>query len=146
MEERLNYMLSLVDALKTFEQHKPQSLIEKLAFERALQMCIETILDVGNQMIDGFIMRDPGSYKDIIDILEDEKVVPKTEANALIQLVNARKALMQEYTTIDHSVLWETYVTSAQAIRQFPKHVNDYIQQMLPPVHAFKTKDNGKAL
>lgn len=26
-------------------------------------------------MIDGFIMRDPGSYDDIMDILVDEKVV-----------------------------------------------------------------------
>ncbi|GAA3319942.1 hypothetical protein GCM10020331_028930 [Ectobacillus funiculus] len=30
-------------------------------------------LDVGNAIIDGFIMRDPGSYEDIIDILVDEK-------------------------------------------------------------------------
>lgn len=28
-------------------------------------------------MIDGFIMRDPGSYEDIIDILVDERVIPK---------------------------------------------------------------------
>ena len=26
-------------------------------------------------MIDGFIMRDPGSYEDIIDIMEDERVI-----------------------------------------------------------------------
>ena len=28
-------------------------------------------------MIDGFIMRDPGGYEDIIDIMEDEKVITK---------------------------------------------------------------------
>ena len=33
------------------------------------------MMDVGNLMIDGFIMRDPGSYEDIIDILIDEKVI-----------------------------------------------------------------------
>ena len=36
---------------------------------------IESIIDVGNTMIDGFIMRDPGGYEDIIDIMEDEKVI-----------------------------------------------------------------------
>ena len=35
---------------------------------------MESMMDVGNLMIDGFIMRDPGSYEDIIDILVDEKL------------------------------------------------------------------------
>ena len=51
--------------------------IEKKALERIVHLLIENVLDVGNAMIDGFIMRDPGSYDDIIDILVDEKVVKK---------------------------------------------------------------------
>lgn len=38
------------------------------------------MLDVGNAVIDGFIMRDPGSYEDIIDILQDEKVISEEKA------------------------------------------------------------------
>ena len=47
----------------------------QLALERMVQISIDSVLDVGNAMIDGFIMRDPGSYEDIIDILLDEKVI-----------------------------------------------------------------------
>ena len=50
---------------------------EKLALERVNYLLIESIIDVGNSMIDGFIMRDPGSYEDIIDILVDEKVMER---------------------------------------------------------------------
>src|SRR5690625_1210167 len=55
------------------------TLFEKLGFERSVHVIIESILDVGNMMIDGFIMRDPGSYHDIIDIMIDEKVLPRSE-------------------------------------------------------------------
>lgn len=36
------------------------STMEQLALERIVHVLIESILDVGNRMIDGFIMRDPG--------------------------------------------------------------------------------------
>lgn len=52
-----------------------QSEIGELALQRIGHLLIECILDTGNDMIDGFIMRDPGSYDDIMDILVDEKVV-----------------------------------------------------------------------
>lgn len=69
-----------------------QSEIEKRALERISHLMIECILDVGNDMIDGFIMRDPGSYDDIMDILTDEKVVAEDEANKLAVLDLFQKA------------------------------------------------------
>ena len=36
------------------------------AFERIGQMLIESSVDIGNMIIDGFILRDPGNYKDVI--------------------------------------------------------------------------------
>lgn len=42
-------------------------------------------------MIDGFIMRDPGSYDDIMDILVDEKVVTEEEGTHLKQFISYRK-------------------------------------------------------
>ena len=35
-------------------------------------MLIESSVDIGNMIIDAFILRDPGNYKDVIDILELE--------------------------------------------------------------------------
>ena len=39
------------------------------AFERIGQMLIESSVDIGNMIIDGFILRDPGNYKDVICLL-----------------------------------------------------------------------------
>ncbi len=74
INETLAHMESL---LALFEGHQKwnESKIHALALERIAHTLVESIIDVGNSMIDGFIMRDPGSYDDIIDIMEDEKVI-----------------------------------------------------------------------
>jgi len=65
----LDKLLAIFEA----EENWLQSDITKLAVERIGHNVMESMMDVGNLMIDGFIMRDPGSYEDIIDILIDEK-------------------------------------------------------------------------
>ncbi|HLR71218.1 MAG TPA: HepT-like ribonuclease domain-containing protein, partial [Pseudogracilibacillus sp.] len=73
IEKTLAYMEDVLNELKNV---RISSFSEKLGLERIVHVLIESVLDVGNMMIDGFIMRDPGSYEDIIDILVDEEVIP----------------------------------------------------------------------
>lgn len=57
--------------------------INHYAFERIAQMLIESSVDIGNMIIDAFILRDPGNYKDVIDILELENVITKETQQAI---------------------------------------------------------------
>ncbi|MCM3691606.1 DUF86 domain-containing protein [Neobacillus niacini] len=111
--------------------------IEKAALERITHLMIESVLDAGNAMIDGFIMRDPGSYDDIIDILIDEKVVSAQTGNSLKTLIQHRKVLVQLYTEINHSELHKQFSSHLKTLVLFPKNVRDYLQNELGPVSAF---------
>ncbi|WHY03653.1 DUF86 domain-containing protein [Neobacillus sp. DY30] len=111
--------------------------IEKAALERITHLMIESVLDVGNAMIDGFIMRDPGSYEDIIEILIDEKVVSEETGKSLKTLVHYRKVLVQLYTEIDHSELLNQFSSKMKDLALFPKNVRDYLENELGPVTAF---------
>ena len=115
-----------------------QSEIEKRALERISHLMIECILDVGNDMIDGFIMRDPGSYDDIMDILTDEKVVAEEEGNKLKQLISSRKQLVQEYQHADHQELFALITSNKDVLKAFPVRVGTYLETELGPVSAFK--------
>ncbi|AFJ63401.1 MULTISPECIES: DUF86 domain-containing protein [Bacillaceae] len=115
-----------------------QSEIEKRALERISHLMIECILDVGNDMIDGFIMRDPGSYDDIMDILTDEKVVAEDEGNKLKQLISSRKQLVQEYQHADHQELLTLITLNRDVLKAFPARVRTYLETELGPVSAFK--------
>ncbi|MDE5415325.1 DUF86 domain-containing protein [Alkalihalobacterium chitinilyticum] len=118
-----------------------ESDIEKLALERIGHNLIESIIDVGNAMIDGFIMRDPGSYEDIIDILEDEKVVDASASEQLRHVIRFRKPLVQAYVTVDHSKLLNILEENVEAIEAFPGAVRHYLEAELGPVSAFLPKE-----
>src|SRR5690625_247713 len=93
IEETLLYMENL---LQTLDEYSFTSFVEQLSLERIAHMMIESTLDVGNMMIDGFIMRDPGSYEDIIDILVDEKVVPEEDQENYKQVIRLCKSLVKD--------------------------------------------------
>jgi uncharacterized protein YutE (UPF0331/DUF86 family) len=112
--------------------------IEKKALERITHILIEALLDVGNSMIDGFIMRDPGSYEDIIDILEDEKVVNSNHASQLKQIIKMRKNIVQEYLIINHEEVSQTIKNNMSALSSFSTDVRSYLETELGPVSAFK--------
>jgi uncharacterized protein YutE (UPF0331/DUF86 family) len=114
------------------------TIIERHALERISQTMIESVLDVGNSMIDGFIMRDPGSFDDIVDILEDEKVVTPENAKSLKQIIRLRKMLVQDYTVIDHKELVTTIENNLHSLRVFPTAIRSYLENELGPVSAFK--------
>jgi uncharacterized protein YutE (UPF0331/DUF86 family) len=136
IEERLVYLESLI---ALFLSNKAWSTpIEKAALERLAHLMIEVVLDVGNAMIDGFIMRDPGSYEDIVEILIDEKVISNETGKNLKILVQYRKTLVQMYTEIDHSDLQIAFSNNLQEFTLFSQNVRDYLLNELGPVSAFK--------
>ena len=135
LEERLSYLEELIQLFSENKEWKTN--LEKLALERLCHMTIETTIDIGNQMIDGFIMRDPGSYNDVIDILVDEKVISKEDGNAFKHIITWRKALLQEYTEINHEALYDSIFKDSATLLSFPGKVRVYIENELGPVSAF---------
>ncbi len=105
--------------------------IQLAAIERALHLSIEAIADVGNSLIDGFIMRDPGSYVDIVEILRDERVVDEHQAGMLTEAVSFRKQLINEYTEIDHARMLNVARAALPALEQFAPAVRAYLQKEL---------------
>jgi uncharacterized protein YutE (UPF0331/DUF86 family) len=129
LEQQINLFLS---------QSAWKSPLEKAALERLTQMMIESVIDVGNAMIDGFIMRDPGSYEDIIEILTDEKVISIETGKALKQLVQFRKVLVQSYTEIDHEELVKQFGSHLDELALFSTNIRNYLVNELGPVSAFR--------
>jgi uncharacterized protein YutE (UPF0331/DUF86 family) len=136
IEVVLQYMEEQLAILE--KKNNWDSPIEKLALERIGHTVVESILDVGNAMIDGFIMRDPGSYEDIIDILLDEKVVREDMSKDLKVIVEWRKKLVQEYTTVTHTELTEALGKVLSTLKQFPTAIRHYLETELGPVSAFR--------
>jgi uncharacterized protein YutE (UPF0331/DUF86 family) len=137
IEETLVYFESRI--LLFEENQEWNTSIEKAALERILHMIIESFLDVGNSMIDGFIMRDPGSYDDIIDIMEDEKVITEEMSTSIKMIIGFRKNLQQDYTTVPHGELETTFHLELPSLKSFSSHIRQYlIKELEEVVTAFK--------
>lgn len=134
--EVINSMLKYYDA-----NSKPSNQTEELAYERMTQLFIDSILDIGNAMIDGFIMRDPGSYDDIVDILMDEKVITKDLGEAIKKLIPIRKHLLQDYTTPITETIITTFTENISAYKEFPVAVQTYLDKELGVVNAFSSEE-----
>ncbi|MFJ7407736.1 MULTISPECIES: DUF86 domain-containing protein [unclassified Lysinibacillus] len=134
----LDKLLAIFEA----EDNWLQSDITKLAIERIGHNVMESMMDVGNLMIDGFIMRDPGSYEDIIDILIDEKVVSTDIEASLKAVVGLRKMLVREFASVDITEVLDVLTASLPALKQFAPAVNSYLTNELGPVSAFLPEDH----
>lgn len=138
---KIESLLKYIDLLLIeFGKSSFESNIEKLGLERLTQMLIESTLDVGNMMIDGFIMRDPGSYEDIIDILVDEKVIPEGDSEAFKAVIKLRNTLVRDYLTIDHRLLHNTIYENKENLDNFSDHVRTYLNNELGVAHAFSNE------
>ena len=99
-------------------------------------------MDVGNVMIDGFIMRDPGSYDDIIDILVDEKVITPDMDAPLKEVVGLRKMIVRDFLDVDDEKIVNVIKKNMSALKQFSPKVEAYLTNELGPVSAFLPEEN----
>ncbi len=136
ISESLNHMENLLELYRN-ENGWQKDIIHSLALERIANVLIESIIDVGNSMIDGFIMRDPGSYEDIIDIMEDERVITAKMAGPLKQVIELRKMIVREFTKVDVGTIIEVLNASMDELLEFPNKVRHYLENELGPVSAF---------
>lgn len=136
-KEKLNTKLNYLQQLIT---DYPQSKDNHYAFERIAQMFIESAVDIGNMVIDGFILRDPGNYKDVIDILELEKVISKDTQVHINKTVDVRKQFVHYYDELDTASLIPLFDETVPYYQQFIEEVIHFLKSEDVPVTAFGKK------
>lgn len=140
IEKALTHMEKLL-ALYKEEEDWEADLVHSLALARLTHVVIESIIDVGNTMIDGFIMRDPGGYDDIIDIMDDEKVITPEMSDPLKLVIGLRRMIVMEFIDVDTSEIIVVLDNSLETLLAFPTNVRHYLENELGPVSAFLPAD-----
>jgi uncharacterized protein YutE (UPF0331/DUF86 family) len=132
-------LVFLEQQIKSFESDPVwEGTRAELALQRIVQVSIDSVLDTGNALIDGFIMRDPGSYEDILDILQDEKVITEGTAIQFKEMLPLRKMLIQDYLSTSHNEIADGFTRNLEAFKQYPNAIRKYLENELGPVSAFK--------
>ena len=101
--------------------------VADFAQERLLQLAIELVTDVASYLIDGYIMRDAGSYEDIVEIMLDETVVDQSLATKLFQLVQLRKSLQQRFLEFPRGQQHVMMIGLEDVLRDFASSVEAFL-------------------
>jgi len=135
IDQVLSHMNRMLDLLEKLGERGAEAVLSDevaaLAMERALHLSIEGIVDVGNALIDGFIMRDPGSYSDVVEIMRDEQVITDEQAVMLTRLTEFRKHLVNEYTSVPAAKMYALAIDATPALRQFDPRVRAFLKKEL---------------
>ncbi|NHN31364.1 DUF86 domain-containing protein [Paenibacillus agricola] len=136
INKRLAFIPTLIEACESLVRAcevapLSEQLLLQLAQERTLHLSIETVTDVGNLLIDAFMLRDASSYEDIIDILADEHAFEDKEAAVFRQLVQLRKSLAQEFVSFPRQILHPLVHELPEALANFAEAVPAFISREL---------------
>ncbi|GAB1614111.1 hypothetical protein AXY37_12235 [Mammaliicoccus lentus] len=139
----LNLKLEYLEQLtQDFETEKNS----KYALERIAHMMIESVVDIGNLIIDAFILRDPGNYKDVIDIMELEKVFQPTTAEEIRNSIDFRKELTRNYESINHDELRKGFEKAVPFYKQSIVDTKHFLENENVAVTAFGEGDKNERL
>ena len=130
--------------LKQLTEDYPSVKNNQYAFERVAQMLIESSVDIGNMIIDAFILRDPGNYKDVIDILELEGAISKETQTYLHQTIEVRKQFVHLYDELNISEVQPIFDEALPYYRQFIDEIAYFLENENVPVTAFGKGENTK--
>lgn len=129
IEEQLQYVDEICEVLRDCRE-EPEERLLLFQLGRAIHLGAECVIEVGTLLIDGFIMRDPGSYLDIIDILEDEQVVDAALAEELRTWIRMRERVVRQYVSVTLEECLP-YQQKENVLKQFQTKVRAYLQHQL---------------
>ena len=128
---RLEIISELAETAREICENWNGERLYHFAQERLLHLAIETITDIGNFLIDGFIMRDPSSYFDIIHIMWDEKVLDDSTCDACIRLISLRKLLVHNYQEWQRTSIHPLMLELPQLLPVFSPQILAYMARQL---------------
>jgi len=129
---RLDFIPTLIEACSALKKSWDNNqIVGQFAQERTLHLAIETVTDIGSLLIDGFIMRDASSYEDIIEILKGEQVYDDAVAASLLQLVQLRRPLVQDYAMWQRADYHPLMEQLPGLLEQFDHDVRTFMQKEL---------------
>ena len=131
LQSRLNALEDYLAKLRAFKPYSKQEFLKNSAIhdlaERYLHLLAECLLDIGNHLIADQNLGAPGSYREIFQMLEDNRIITSKLSSRLQDWASYRNILVHGYLNIDHSVAYELIKEDFQDIEELKTVVQNLI-------------------
>jgi len=133
IHSKLEDLKKYVQFLKGYQSHRKEELREnhtlRGAVERYLQLALECTLDIGEMIISKEGFRKPESYREVIEILGEEGILPKKFAERFAPSMGFRNILVHRYAEVDLDELYQHLKNDLEDFNTFAKYVAKYIEE-----------------
>ena len=134
-ERILSKFRELEDYLENLESIKPQefeeyenSVRDKNACERLLQISIESIIDICNIIFSSLPLGMPSDEDDVIKKLEMKKVISPEMKKTLTEMKGMRNILVHRYGEIDNERIFEAITDKLDDFNKFKKEILKFMR------------------
>ncbi len=125
--KRLEEYIDRLDEIATLDRARfLGDFIVHAAAERYLQLAIESVLDLGNQIIAAHELSEPTSYREIPLVLGRAGILPIEFAEALVPMVKFRNVLVHDYADLDLNLVHEFVLNRRQDLRRCLDYLSRY--------------------
>ena len=131
---KIDMLKKYVDLLKNYKYASVKDLEKdptlRGAVERYLQVAIECCLDIGEMIISVKGFKKPESYREVIEILGKEGVLPKEFANKFAPAASFRNILVHAYAEVDVEKLYEFLQENVEDFEIFARYIAEYLENI----------------
>ena len=99
------------------------------ATERALQVCIQAIIDICAYLVKESQTRMPEEYRDLAAIMVKMGVIPADMEPRLVSMIGMRNILVHQYLEIDLSIVHRSLQSDLEDFDRFARYVEDYLER-----------------
>ncbi len=123
LSTRLNALEGYLAELRPFESYSREQFIKQPELhhlaERILHLACECVIDTAYHVISDLGFRHPTSYRDAIEVLQNESIIDEALAERLKGWMGFRNVLVHFYIDIDHGQSYDAIVEELGDLQQF---------------------------
>ncbi len=102
------------------------------AAERYLHLCLEGLIDISNHLISALNLSPPSFYRDIAQILHENKILTLETKELFDKMIGFRNILVHGYSSLDLDRVYEILSEKLPDIERILKAIEDYQDKLKP--------------
>jgi len=122
-----------VELLERYSSHTKKELKNDLtlrgAVERYMQVALEIVIEIGDMIIAKEGFRKPERYREVIEILGENNILPKAFARLFAPAAGFRNILVHRYGDIDLDILYKHLKNNTKDFDTFARHIAKYLKK-----------------
>lgn len=133
LSSRLSALAGYLAELRPFAEVSREDFVREPRLhhlaERLLHLACECMIDTSHHVISQKGFRQPGNYKDAIEVLREEGILDEALSERLKKWMGFRNVLVHFYIDIDHGETYEAIQKSLGDIEAFTGRMSQFLEE-----------------